>query len=175
MDILSLLIDDDKKDYKCFDALRKLVLENDTFKKNLEEGFFSDKVEGFTSDVWEKIAKQNVRRINSFTDVFVDGANEGYCTVASKQLSYSFNGCQICGGVVPLLIGTKNCVDGSHTWMVFNNKIYDTTLMLIIDESFAKEKLGYIEENRYNPNIDAYYSAAKEFALDENLRKSSHR
>lgn len=175
MDVLSFLIDDDKKDYKCFDTLKMLTSENETFRKGLEDGYFSGKVEGFGSDVWDKIARQNIRRINSFTDVFVDGANIGYCTVASKQLSYSFDGCEICGGVVPLLAGTKNCVDGSHTWMVCNHKIYDTTLMLIIDEEFAKQKLGYVEENRYNPNQDAYYSSAKEFTLDENLRKSSHK
>lgn len=175
LDVLSCLIDDDKKYYKCFDMLRDLVEKNSEFKKKLEEGFFSGKVEGFSPDVWDKIAKQNVRRINSFTDVFVEGANLGYCTVASKQLSYSFNGCQICGGVVPLLVGTVNCIDGSHTWMVCDNKIYDTSLMLIIDEGFAKESLGYIEENRYDPNRDFRYSAAKEYTLDEDIRKSSCR
>lgn len=175
MDILKYLIDDDKINYKCFDALKDIVNSNDEFREVLKDGYFSGKIEAFGNDIWEKISKQNVRRINSFTDVFVDGANIGYCTVASKQLSYSFNGCQICGGIVPILVGTKNCDDGSHTWMVYNGKIFDTTLMLVIDENFAKERLGYIEENRYNPNQDAYYLAAKEFTLDENLRKKSSR
>lgn len=175
MEILSYLIDDDKKEYKCFNTLKDLIISNNDFKEKLEEGYFTGKVEAFGKEEWEKIAKQNVRRIKSFTDVFVDGANIGYCTVASKQLSYSFSGCQICGGVVPILAGTKNCDDGSHTWMVYNGKIYDTTLMIIIDEKFAKEQFGYVEENRYDPNCDAYYSAAKEFTLDENLRKSSHK
>lgn len=175
MNVLDFLIDDDKKDYKCFDTLKELVYENEDFRDRLLDGYFSSKVEGFSADVWEKISKQNVRRINSFTDVFVDGANIGYCTVASKQLSYSFDNCQICGGVVPVLAGTKNCEDGSHTWLVFDGKVYDTTLMLIIDEKFAKESLGYREENRYDPNRDRYYSAAKEFTLDSNLRNTTHK
>jgi len=71
-----------------------------------------------------------------------------------------------------VLAGTKNCVDGSHTWLVENGKIYDTTLMLIIDEVFAKESLGYKEENRYDPNRDKFYSAAKEFTLDSSFSNS---
>ena len=161
MDVLNFLIDDDKKDYKCFDTLRELTQKNEVFRDRLTDGYFSAKVEGFSADIWEKISKQNIRRINNFTDIFVDGANIGYCTVASKQLSYSFDNCYICGGVVPFLAGTKNCDDGSHTWLVDNGKVYDTTLMLVIDEKFAKESLGYNEENRYNPNTDKFYSAAK--------------
>ena len=34
-----------------------------------------------------------------------------------------------------------------------------------------KDILGYIEENRYNPNIDPTYCDAKEFANDSSLRK----
>ena len=173
--MLEFLIDNDKKDFKCFDVLKEFSRNNVDFYEKLVEGVTSSKVEAFPLELWDKIAKQNVRRINSFMDVFVDGANIGYCTVASKQLSFSFSNCEICGGVVPLLAGTKNCPDGSHTWMVYNNKIYDTTLMIVIDENFAKERLGYIEENRYNPNFDSCYSAAKEFTLDENIKKSAHK
>lgn len=172
MDVLDFLIDEDKRNYKCFDALKELVSSNEEFCERLTDGYFSSKVEGFSADVWEKIGKQNIRRINSFTDIFVDGANIGYCTVASKQLSYSFDNCYICGGVVDVLAGTKNCVDGSHTWLVENGKIYDTILMLIIDEVFAKESLGYKEENRYDPNRDKFYSAAKEFTLDSSFSNS---
>lgn len=160
--------------YKCFDVLKELVNSNNDFCEALKDGYFSGKVEAFGNDTWEKISKQNIRTINSFMDVFMEGTNIGYCTVASKQLSYSFNDCQICGGLLPILAGTKNCEDGSHTWMIHNGKIYDTTLMLVIDEGFAKERLGYIEENRYDPNKDVYYSAAKEFTLDESLRKNPH-
>ena len=71
MDVLNFLIDDDKKDYKCFDTLRELTQKNEVFRDRLTDGYFSSKVEGFSADVWEKIGKQNIRRINSFTDILV--------------------------------------------------------------------------------------------------------
>ena len=114
---------------------------------------------------------QNIRGINSFEDVFIDGANLGYCTVAAKQLSYSLNTCYICGGVLPILAGTNNCPDGSHTWISADSKVIDTTLMLIIDENYSKS-IGYIEENRYNPNVDPIYLATKEWTNDKGIKKS---
>ena len=108
--------------------------------------------------------------VNIFVDVFIDGNNQGYCTVCAKQVSYSLDTCYICGGILPILKGTSNCPDGSHTWIEYQDKIIDTTLMLIIDNSL-KNDLGYIEENRYNPNNDPVYSAAKEFTNDASLRK----
>lgn len=175
MDVLNFLLDDDKKHYKCFDTLKEITQKNKSFRDKLTEGYISAKVEGFSEYIWEMIGSQNIRRVNSFTDVFVDGANIGYCTVASRQLSYSFNNCYICGGVVPFLAGTENCDDGSHTWIVFNGKVYDTTLMLVIDEEFAKNSLGYIEQNRYNPSTDTVYLAAKAFTLDSSLSESKRK
>ena len=40
----------------------------------------------------------------------------------------------------------------------------------MIDSDYAS-KIGYIEQNRYNPNTDPIYLAAKEFTLDQNLKK----
>ena len=44
--------------------------------------------------------------------------------------------------------------------------------MLIINDKYASE-LGYIEETRYNPNSDPVYLAAKDFATDSSIRKTS--
>lgn len=168
--IIESLIPKDKENFKCFDLLKSLLNSNDEFKSNIETLIKEGKIRGFDDDLWKKIENQNIRRINSFTDVFKDGANIGYCTVASKQLSYSFNDCYICGGILPCLIGTKNSPDGSHTWIVYNGEIYDTSLMIILDEKSASS-LGYVEQNRYNPNIDNNYLVAKEFTNDTNLRR----
>lgn len=170
MEILNKLIDEKRMNYKCFDELKRLLSGNEQFIKIIEEGYIEGEVYGFPEELWEKISAQNIRRINSFEDVFIDGANIGYCTVASKQLSYSLDACYLCGGVLPILQGTKNCEDGSHTWIKnCNNEIIDTTLMLVLSEKYAK-KIGYIEENSYNPNLDPVYMAAKEFALDSNIK-----
>lgn len=165
-----MLITESRKEYKCFLELKKLLNENKDFKKIVEDGINKGLIRGFDEELWKKIFSQNIRGISNFVNVFRDGANLGYCTVASKQLSYSLDDCFIVGGVLPLLEGTVNCEDGSHTWIVYNGEIIDTTLMLIIKEEYAT-KLGYIEENRYNPNLDPIYLATKEFTNDVNLKK----
>ena len=87
----------------------------------------------------------------------------------SKIISYSLEYCDICGGTLNPLIGTKNSPDGRHTWVSFNRTIIDPSLMIQINEDYMKE-LGYSEENRYNPNTDSVYRAAKEYANDSNLK-----
>ena len=168
--ILESIIPKDKENFKCFDLIKTLLNENEEFRTNVETLIHEGKLRGFDEELWQKIESQNIRRINSFTDVFREGANIGYCTVASKQLSYSFDDCYICGGTLPILVGTKNSPDGRHTWLVHNKEIIDTSLMIIMDEK-SSSVLGYIEENRYNPNMDSTYLAAKEFTNDESLRR----
>jgi len=164
------LITGDKYSYKCFDILKELVNTNSKFRDVLLDGSTNGKITGFYEELWNKIHSQNIRGISNFEDVFKDGANIGYCTVAAKQLSYSLDSCFICGGVLKVLENTPNCKDGSHTWILYDDKIIDTSLMLVIDKEYI-EQLGYKEENRYDPNIDPIYQAAKSFTLDDNLRK----
>ena len=139
-------------------------------KKIIEIGIDSGKVYGFPDFLWQKIQNQNIRNIDSFESVFRDGANKGYCTVASKQLSYSLTNCFIAGGLLPILIGTDNCQDGSHTWIIVDNYIIDTSLMLIIEEEYAK-CIGYLEISRINPNHDPIYLATKDFTNDISIKK----
>lgn len=171
MQLEDLLIQEDKRTYKCFAKLKQLIKENDSFREILLEGYREHMITGFDEDIWNKIRSQNIRRIDTFERVFIEGANIGYCTVASKQLSYSFNGCYICGGVLPLLENSENCIDGSHTWLYCDGKIIDTTLMLIISKEY-QTKLGYIEQNRYNPSCDPIYVATKDYTVDSNLCKT---
>ena len=170
MDLILNLIPESKMDYKCYDELKKILFSNEKYRSIIEEGFLCEKITAFSDEIWEKIRKLNVRGIDNFEDVFLYGFNIGSCTSICEQLSYSFNHCFICGGRLPLLEGTKNSPDGSHTWISYNEKIIDTTLMLIIDEKFS-EKIGYIEENRYNPNMNPFYRAAKEWANDPEFKK----
>lgn len=172
MDLLNFLALPDKKDYKCYNVLKKLLEENEEFKQIITEGYMSGKIRGFDEELWNKIRMQNLRKPYSFEDVFKEGANIGTCTVTAKQLSYSFPYCYLCGGVLPLIKGTRNSEDGSHTWMLYNGEVYDTTLMLIMDENYTK-KLGYHETRRDNPNKDPKYMSAKDFTNDSGFRKSS--
>lgn len=170
MNILETIIGSDKYNYKCYKVLKDLFEKNENFRNTIISGIKSNMISSFSDELWEKIKSQNIRRINNFEDVFKEGANIGYCTVTSKQLSFSFNDCYICGGILPLLVNTKNCKDGSHTWIEYEDSIIDTSLMLVINKAL-KQKLGYIEENRYNPNDDKIYRATKEWTLDTNIKK----
>lgn len=172
MELLDYIIGEDKRDFKCYDILRELYNTNDSFQKTIQHGVIEGTIQGFSEELWEKLDEQVIRArgVDSFGDVFRDGANLGYCTVAAKQVSYSLPTCYLCGGTVDYLVGTVNSPDGSHTWIEFGDKIIDTTFVLVFDKKLATE-LGYHEENRYNPNTDPIYLAAKELVHDSTLRK----
>ncbi len=171
-EIMNYLYTANDKDFKCYDTLKELLQKDETFKEVIIKGIKENKIWGFSKDLWAKIDNQNMRspKVNSFTDVFRDGFNQGYCTVCAKQVSYSLNTCNLCGGILPILKGSTNCKDGEHTWIEYENTIIDTTLMLIIDKEYSKQ-LGYIEENRYNPNNDPIYCSAKEFTNDTSIKR----
>lgn len=158
--------------WHCYDTLRQLLDSNEEFKNILIENILENNITGFSNELWKKLKTQNIRvaGINSFLDVLKDGYNQGYCTVASKQVSYSLNNCYICGGTLPILSGTINCPDGSHTWIEQDDWIIDTTLMLFI-KAKVKNKFGYNEENRYNPTVDAIYNSTKKFVNDRSFSR----
>lgn len=172
MSILNSVISPGMEDFKCYNLLKKLFNENEQFRNIISQGIMEGKVRAFPKELWDLLDKQVIRApgVNSFIDVFRDGANEGYCTVAAKQVSYSLPTCYICGGTVDFLIGTTNSKEGEHTWIEVGNDIIDTTFVLVIDKSFLKN-LTYHEENRYDPNLDPVYLATKEFTNDSGLKR----
>lgn len=169
--ILSSLIDEKRKSYKCFEMLKYYYDTDPEFAEFLKSGVLSGKVIGYDDELWNKMASLNVRDSINFEEAFGEGFNVGNCTKFSKYLSYCFSYPQICGGTLPLIKGSKNSPDGRHTWISFKGMIYDTSLMLIMEEAYAKKGLKYDEENRYNPNFSPSYSAAKDFATDRNFRR----
>ena len=162
------------ENYACYDILINLLDGNKSFREKIKKGMNDGKIHGFSDELWNKLNNQNLRfrGINDFDDIFRNGFNLGYCTPCSKQVSYSFDNCFICGGILPILKGTTNCTNGEHTWIESNNIIIDTSLMLVIDSSL-REILGYIKENEYNPNDDPIYRTAKDFANDPTFKSKS--
>ena len=124
----------------------------------------------FPRDLFDKVCNLNLRAPFAPVQLFIDGANIGNCTNMSLIVSYAMSRVDICGGVLKVLENTANSLDGSHTWISSKGKIIDTSLMIEIDESIANE-LGYVEQNRYNPNMDPVYSSSKEFAKDSSIKK----
>ena len=168
-EILKLLIDKDLIDFKCFDILKQKLAEDISFREKIKEGIQTGKISKFPRDLFDDVCNQNIRAPFKPIQIFMDGANIGNCTIMSKMISYSLDYCEICGGTLKLLIGTKNSPDGRHTWISYNGNIIDPTLMIQINEQFIDE-FGYIEENRYNPNKDSIYRASKEYANDINIK-----
>lgn len=163
----------DRKDYKGTNIMKELLNINAEFKTLIINGIKTGKIIGFTDELWDKIENQNMRRVNSFTEVFEKGYNLGNCTNTATQLSLSFpNDCLIGCGIVDYLKGTLNSENGEHTWIVWKGKIYDPTFMIIIDNEYSK-KLKYNQTDIYNPNSNSMYSAEKDFTNDPNLRSKT--
>ena len=173
MELLDFLCIPEKKEYECYSLLSSLLRRNQEFREVIAEGIKQGKIHGFDEDMWKKISDQNTRGISSFDEVFKQGVNIGDCTGCSIQYSYSIDRPIICGGELPLLVGTKNSPDGRHTWISDGGKIIDTSLMLVIDEDFAP-RLGYVEQNRHDPNLSPRYRAAKDFTNDPEIRRGRH-
>ncbi len=161
--ILEFLIDEDIFEYKCFDILKEKLITDKEFRETIKKGIEKGKIKKFPRELFDKVCNQNIRAPFDMVQIFIDGANLGNCTKMSLMVSYSLPECEICGGTLDILKGTKNSEDGSHTWISYNGWIIDTSLMITISESI-KEELHYNEENRYNPNIDEYYIVSKEYS-----------
>ncbi len=170
-DILSILVDADLVDFKCFDILKE-KLKDDNFRNFVKENIKKGLIKKFPRELFDAVCKQNIRAPFEPIKIFIEGANIGNCTIMSKLISYSLDSCYICGGTLEALRGTKNSPDGRHTWISVGRDIIDPSLMIVVDESIAS-MIGYTEENRYNPNLDQRYNAAKDYANDQEIRKKS--
>ncbi len=170
-EILKYLIDEDLIQYKCFDILKQKLIEDSSFREKIIFGIKEGMIARFPRELFDKVCDQNIRAPFKPVQIFIDGANIGNCTLIAKMVSYSLNSCDICGGTVGILEGTKNSPDGRHTWISYKGTVIDTSLMIQINEHYIKE-LGYIEKNRYNPCQNPLYNAAKEYANDKSIKRS---
>lgn len=88
MEVLKKLISETRKDYKCYDELKRLYSNDENFKKVVDDGVRIGSITGFSEGIWQKINAQNLNTVNNFEDVFVEGNNIGGCVVAARQLSF---------------------------------------------------------------------------------------
>lgn len=104
---------------------------------------------------------------------FEQGYNIGRCRYFAHTLSYAFEDCSIITGKLPILEGTPGSPNGIHVWLEVEDKIYDTTLLMVINKEYLN-KLGYIEQNRLDDDViqnDEIYKARKERFFDLVLNK----
>ena len=158
-------------DYKGINLTKNLLESNEQFYSALALGIETGKIKGFSMEFLNALDTLQMNGSGCLSLAFKEGLNIGACTCASRLVSHIFENVNIAGGINKYLIGTKNSKDGSHTWIVTpDRKIYDTTFMMVIDEDFMKE-MGYHEENRYNPLLNAFYRAEKDFVTSKNTEK----
>ena len=158
----------ERKDYKGTEVMKELLLKDENFKQIIIDGIKTGNIYSWPEKLWEELDKLNLMlRKGNVSDIFKMGDNIGDCTGCSTIVSYSFPiGCLYVGGTVDYLIGTKNSVDGRHTWLENEGVIYDTTFMVSINEKYSK-KMGYKTLYKTDPNKNSKYSAGKDFARDK--------
>ena len=83
-EILKLVIDEKRRDFKCFEILKYYYETNPEFAVFIKEGILSGKVKGFSDDLWNKMALLNVRAKKNFEEAFSEGYNIGNCTKFSN-------------------------------------------------------------------------------------------
>lgn len=171
MDILEKIIPRGREDYKCYDLIKYIISTNKDYKKIIENGFILDKIKPFDEELLQKFNMLNIRwPVKDIDEVLFLGGNIGGCTTMAHQLSFIIDNSYKCAGFLPILAGTKNCNDGTHTWVESpDGWIYDTSLMLIIHKSY-KNEMGYKENIREVYNKLQFYLEQKEYALDDSLR-----
>lgn len=157
----------ERKNYKGTQIMINLLATNEKFKESIVEGIKTGNIYSWPEELWVKLDKLNLMlRKGNVSDIFKTGANIGDCTGCSTIISYAFPvGCSYVGGTIDYLVGTKNSIDGRHTWVEDNGVIYDTTFMIAIKQEYSK-KLGYKEVYKTDPNKNSEYSAGKDFARD---------
>ncbi len=178
MDIVDYIALPERRHYKCYEFLQKLLNSNKKFSSIIEEGIKEGKIRGFDESMWDKMENMNYRAPISFPEVFAQGFNVGNCTHCAYNYSYLIDNPAICGGTLPILTGTNNSADGRHTWVEIGSGketyLIDTTLMMVISKDYAS-KIGYIEEEKVYPDLDPRYKryqSAKEFANDPSIKRA---
>lgn len=116
---------------------------NPDFRKayihGVKHGLIQRFPEGFLNDM--RSIYLAVRECTLY-DFFINGCNVGRCREAANYLTRMFPQWAVYIGLLPAIKGTLRSPGGEHAWLVSNGKIYDTSLLLIVDEEYAAN-LGY--------------------------------
>ena len=157
----------ERKNYKGITLMKELLISDEKFREIIIEGIKTGNIYMWSEEFWKKLDKLNLMlRKGNVSDIYISGDNIGDCTGCSTLISYIFQSeCLYVGGTVDYLIGTKNSVDGRHTWVEEKGVIYDPTFMIAIKESYSKN-LGYKPDHKMDPNTNPFYVEGKEFARD---------
>lgn len=131
-----------------------------------------EKLLPFDDELINSFKKMNVPMpfIISFYNIFKEGLNIGSCGFTSRYLSFLFESFTLVEfGTCELVKGTEGAPNGEHSWIISNGFVYDTTLMLKIDEVIALNFLGYTPRDViYSEDLlkDELYLMQKDIVMD---------
>lgn len=83
-------------------------------------------------------------------EIYINGFNIGYCGLTSRYIARKFSQAKLYYGKAKLLVGTKLSPNGEHAWLVIDNFLIDTTLMICVPLSMV-EFLGYVPVKQIAP------------------------
>lgn len=101
--------------------------------------------------------------VHYLKEVFTYGLNIGHCGLTARYIVMHIPSAELYYGKFLPLAGTKNSPNGTHVWIVFENYVIDTSLMLILTTEEAKE-LGYIFEKKISPSSIKHLSEYELFS-----------
>lgn len=127
-----------------------IALKDQKFKEAYDFGIKKGLIEHFDESFIKQMKDIHINFINcSLYDYFENEDNIGFCLEACNHLSEMFDEYEIYKGILPAIKGTKRSPNGEHAWLISDGIIYDTSLLLVIDERLS-EYLGYNPQGLVN-------------------------
>lgn len=125
------------------ESILDVALKDENFKEVYDFGIKNYLITPFSEFLFDQTRGVYIKDLDmSLYDYFMDGNHIGRCFTTAYYLSELFDEFTVYRGFLPAIQGTKNSINGNHAWLVSDGYIYDTSLLLKIDEQLA-EYLGY--------------------------------
>lgn len=122
--------------------------EENEIKEQLKNHIKDGTVTYFDEELLGKIKSMNVFGIGNFFKIFELGINIKKSALSAQTLSYLFDEefVLVKKGRCDLLKNYSNLNSVEHSWLVVDDVVYDTTLMLKIQIDVAYKFLGYLPD-----------------------------
>lgn len=140
-------------------------------KERLKNHIKDGTVTSFDEELIWKIKSMNVFGIGNFFKIFEMGINIQKSALSAQTLSYLFDEefVLVKKGKCDLLKDFSDSNSIEHAWLVVDDVVYDTTLMLKIQMDVAYQFLGYlpdIEISSKSLKLNGNYQTEKEYSTN---------
>lgn len=123
------------------EKLRLLI--SKLYNIDLEKYAWTEKFKRFVFSI--KLDKDLESNATTLGEIYQHGFNIGHCGLTSRYVIRNLKNSNLQYGITNILKGTKASPNGEHAWIISNNILIDTTLMICIPITKMNE-LGYIPQ-----------------------------